>query len=89
MPITEGYKLAWKQVLRGDPCSYCGETGGQVDHIEPANRGVYRQCWGSRYLRWGILEQPENWAGVCARCNNRKGNLRLLDFLVLKHKRGW
>lgn len=59
---------AYREVLRGDPCSYCGGRGGVADHIQArAVRG--EDAWG-------------NLTAACRRCNMRKGSRSLLAMLL-------
>lgn len=62
-------KKEWKEVLRADPCSYCGESmSGTVDHIVPRSH----------------LDEECNWdgfGGACQPCNNRKGDTPLIQFI--------
>ena len=55
-------------VLRTDPCSYCQENSGTVDHIEPRANGG--------------RDVPNNRAGACPHCNKLKSETPLLLFLV-------
>lgn len=58
------------KILRADPCSYCG-TYGQVmhlDHVDPVRHG------GSK--TWGNL------TAACQRCNSRKKDKSLLQFML-------
>lgn len=65
--------VAIKDVLRYDPCAYCGGPSGTVDHIVPtAERSRYRRVESG----W------PNLTGACEPCNRRKRNLPLLDFLL-------
>ena len=58
----------WKKVLHEDPCSYCGDAGGEMDHILPrVRRGA---------TSW------QNVTGACRRCNVAKGSQKLMQFLV-------
>lgn len=57
-----------RAALRADPCAYCLNVGGTVDHIEPRSRGG--------------LDVPNNRTGACPRCNCQKGETPLLLFLV-------
>ena len=59
----------WKDVLRADPCCYCGGPGGTLDHIAPRSMGG--STWSLR-----------NWTGACERCNLRRGSRRLIYFLM-------
>lgn len=61
-------KSDWSDVLRLDPCAYCGYDGGTVDHIEPRGRG-------------GPYAPSRNGTGSCSQCNNAKANTSLLLFL--------
>jgi HNH endonuclease len=63
---------AYRRVLRADPCAYCGEPGGALDHVEP------------RHL--GGADDWTNLAGVCGSCNSAK-TLGLLDFLLTQRHR--
>ena len=56
------------EILRGDPCSYCGQPAGEVDHIEPLARGG--------------AEGWENFTAACRSCNARKHARPLLQFLM-------
>jgi 5-methylcytosine-specific restriction endonuclease McrA len=57
----------WGYLLR-DPCSYCGGTAGEVDHIIPRSKG------GS--------EDWDNLTATCRSCNARKRTIPLLTFLL-------
>jgi HNH endonuclease len=60
---------SWRDVLRRDPCAYCGALqGGTIDHITA--------------LSVGGPNQTENLAGACATCNTRKSKQSLLAFLA-------
>jgi 5-methylcytosine-specific restriction endonuclease McrA len=56
------------EILRADPCVYCGNAGGTIEHIIPVIAG------GSG--EW------ENLAGACRSCNSGKGDTPLLLFLL-------
>lgn len=62
-------KKEWKDVLRADPCAYCGAPkSGTVDHIVPRVD----------------LEVECDWDGLtgsCKICNNKKGDVSLLKYL--------
>jgi DNA polymerase III alpha subunit len=60
--------VGYAELVRRDPCSYCGEPGGTVDHIEPVALG------GSNDV--------ENLTGACKNCNSRKRTRPLLVFLL-------
>jgi 5-methylcytosine-specific restriction endonuclease McrA len=57
----------YELALRHDPCWYCGGTGGVLDHIVPKARGGANN--------WG------NYAGLCLRCNSKKGIRSVLGVL--------
>ena len=57
-----------RSVLRADPCAYCQDTGGTIDHIEPLYRGG--------------RDVTLNRTGACPRCNNLKDHTPMLLFLV-------
>jgi HNH endonuclease len=59
---------AYKRVLRGDPCSYCGRPSESTDHIEP---------WGS-----GGEDDWTNLTASCISCNSSKGTQSLLPWLA-------
>lgn len=58
---------AYAEVLRGDPCSYCGAPVTEIDHIRPVSDG------GSS--GW------DNLTGACRSCNGSKSRFDLLTFL--------
>jgi 5-methylcytosine-specific restriction endonuclease McrA len=57
----------YARILRLDPCSYCGEFEGTIDHIEPVDQGGVNH--------W------TNFTAACGSCNSRKGTTPLLEFL--------
>lgn len=59
--------VEFEQVLRGDPCSYCGGRAGQVDHVEPVIHGG-RNHW-------------TNLTSACQSCNRQKSDKPLLAAL--------
>jgi 5-methylcytosine-specific restriction endonuclease McrA len=61
--------LAYMDVLRRDPCAYCGGVGGGVDHVEP-------------YIQGGANDWT-NLTGCCRRCNQEKSTRGALLFLAL------
>lgn len=63
-----GETLEYVEILRGDPCSYCGALMEHIDHIQAVASG------GSG--DW------TNLTAACAACNHRKGTRDLLDFLM-------
>lgn len=58
---------AYREILRGDPCAYCGEPSTHIDHIEPTARGG-ANAW-------------HNLTAACAQCNMTKKSKRLVLFL--------
>jgi 5-methylcytosine-specific restriction endonuclease McrA len=70
----QSHREAWMEIVRADPCSYCGKrTGGTVDHIEPRSKG------GRDTHAW------INYTAACPSCNVSKGDTLLL--LWLRHRR--
>jgi 5-methylcytosine-specific restriction endonuclease McrA len=63
-----GYRHYDREMLRSDPCSYCGGEGGTVDHIEPRCRGGENDI--------------VNYAGSCFKCNQDKKDVPLLSYLL-------
>jgi 5-methylcytosine-specific restriction endonuclease McrA len=61
-------ELELVQMLRADPCSYCGGPGGTLDHIAPVSAG-------------GTNDEA-NLVGACQPCNSRKGSAPLLQALI-------
>lgn len=59
---------AYRRAVRADPCSYCGNSTGGIDHIDP------RHAAGT--------DDWSNLAGCCKRCNGAKGTLSLLAALL-------
>jgi hypothetical protein len=59
---------AYGEILRNDPCSYCGGVAGQVDHIQAVTEG------GSN--EW------TNLTASCRSCNGQKWTKPLLMFLL-------
>ena len=64
----------WASVLERDPCCYCGDPGGTVEHIVPMSAGG-----GS---------EPDNLAGACLGCNSAKQAKSLLLFLATRRRGG-
>lgn len=56
------------EILRRDPCAYCGGRADAIDHIEPLARGG-GNTW-------------ENLASACGSCNSKKRDKVLLLFLL-------
>jgi hypothetical protein len=66
--VARDGSLLSRAVLHADPCAYCLDTGGTIDHIEPRKHGG--------------LNSTNNRVGACERCNNLKGAMPSLLFLV-------
>lgn len=60
----------YRQLLAGDPCSYCGAPAEHADHIVPLSKGG-PEAW-------------DNLTAACASCNGRKNTRDLLTFLALR-----
>jgi 5-methylcytosine-specific restriction endonuclease McrA len=73
MSVSQG--KAYRAALRNDPCSYCGNRGGHIDHITP------------RIRRGG--DSWTNLTAVCQVCNNGKRDKSLLSFLAWRGPGGW
>lgn len=70
--LGDADSVEYAEVLRGDPCSYCGAPADEnqtVDHIEPLHRG------GSN--EW------ENLTSACGSCNSSKHTHSLLEHLLV------
>lgn len=65
---------AWANILRNDPCCYCGDVGqGTLEHVVPdASYGVQTNT-------------VVNVVGACSECNNQRGAAPILTFLMTKH----
>lgn len=63
-----GETVEYAAIIAADPCSYCGEAGGTIDHIVPIIEG------GENH--WGNL------TGACRSCNSSKNRHSLLEFLA-------
>lgn len=59
---------AYYSAVRRDPCSYCGGTGGEVDHIVARSNGGPNE--------W------QNYAAICRACNMAKWTYTLLGALL-------
>lgn len=60
--------VEYAEIIRLDPCVYCGRSGGTVEHIRPKAAGGGNE--------------PENLAGACGSCNASKNDKPLLIFLL-------
>lgn len=70
-PLTAESKAWWLSLV--DPlCTYCGDPATTIDHIIPLSKG------GSG--------KRENLTPACKRCNSRKNQMSVEDFLLLLRK---
>ncbi len=58
----------WRRLLLNEPCVYCGQAAETIDHIVPQSTGG--------------ASSPANLTPACASCNNQKGSMPLVLFLV-------
>lgn len=65
---TTPQDLAFMEILRSDPCSYCGAPTEEIDHIEPVYKGG-TNAW-------------ENLTSACKSCNRSKKTTDLLSYLL-------
>jgi 5-methylcytosine-specific restriction endonuclease McrA len=68
LPINAARQASWRDVLRADLCAYCYERAATVDHIVASARQG-ENAW-------------TNVTGSCVDCNQRKGDQKLLEFLL-------
>ncbi len=66
----DGDAIAYVQVLRRDPCAYCGATDStpEIDHIIPISAGGTSEC--------------QNLTAACRQCNAAKLHKPLFRFLA-------
>jgi hypothetical protein len=69
MPICIAEPPHTVDLLRADPCAYCGGPGGTIDHIVPIGGD-------------GEKSPVANCTGACENCNHRKSHKPLLRFLL-------
>lgn len=62
-----GVDVTYGVIVARDPCAYCGDAGGTIDHIMP--------------LAYGGSNDWENLTGACLSCNSRKSDKLLLAWL--------
>ena len=70
-PFKREWSKRWREIVRADPCAWCGGAGGAVDHIAPQSR-----CRPGRRKSW------TNLTGACADCNGRRGDAPVLQWLA-------
>lgn len=75
----DGLYHFYGRALQADPCAYCGDAGGDLDHIIPIEE--VRRGRATKRTEW------ENLTAACHRCNVRKERASLLEFLAWP--RGW
>ena len=82
----ETHHEAWMRIIRMDPCAFCNRDvlpytsglcipGGTVDHIEPKSLPVKGLGGAHAWL---------NLTGACERCNTKKSDRDLLEFLFIR-----
>lgn len=69
--------VEWMEVLRSDPCAYCGDAMREWDHIEPRTR------WYEGVPGWN---EWSNLTASCKSCNRRKNARSLLSFLTVTYQ---
>lgn len=62
--------IEYMQIIKNDPCVYCGGEADTVDHIVPIHDGG--------------TSEPENLAPACRHCNISKHTRSLLSFLLYR-----
>lgn len=67
---VERYRGAYYHALKADPCAYCGEPAGSIDHIDPSSRGG--------------TNEHDNLTGACTSCNSSKHSTPLLRHMLLR-----
>lgn len=71
----------YRKALRADPCAYCNDKGGTLDHIVPRYH-----C--ERDKDGGIRSDNYNLTGACTTCNNEKQTESLLFFMLERNNAG-
>ena len=66
-------------IISRDPCVFCGRPSESFDHIEPI-RG-HRRAWHLKSTGFSVNHWT-NFAPCCLKCNQQKGALKLLNFLI-------
>ncbi|MFJ7176416.1 HNH endonuclease [Streptomyces massasporeus] len=62
---------AYRGILRGDPCVYCGGLMEAIDHILAVSRSG--------------MDSWDNLAAICTSCNSSKGARDVLQFLLYRN----
>lgn len=93
MARFSGWEQEWRTLLKREPCVWCGRrpdeipggTGAKyrvggatvmtIEHIIPASQKMRPPGW-------------ENLAPACWNCNNTRGDLGLLLYVILRRHRG-
>lgn len=70
-------KTYYHKIVLKDPCVWCGGYGvPTLEHIHPKIQGGPKRAW-------------LNQAGACRRCNNRRGDWSILEFLLRRPEKRW
>lgn len=62
----------WRHNMRREPCTYCGNAGGTIDHIHPRVQGG--------------INGWENETACCTRCNSLKDRKPALFFFLQRRR---
>lgn len=62
--------VGYIEILRGDPCSYCGASSTEPDHIDA--------------VRMGGTGDADNLTAACKACNSSKKTRSLLEHLLAR-----
>lgn len=73
-PLKVKVLFNWRDVLRADPCCWCGNPSDTVDHVFTRSYGAYREN------KHGI----GTLVGACHECNNARGGRSVLIFLYVR-----
>lgn len=79
----------WLDVLRRDPCCYCGGPGGTVEHLTKAEdlRRMYLRPnprFPNQTLGAGHPAFMNNKVGACAECNNNRNDHSPLSWILYR-----
>lgn len=72
-----GATTKWITIIANDPCAYCGDKGGSVDHVVP-------QSLSKITLQGFSIHHWTNLVGVCQKCNSMKDAKTIVGFLAAK-----